>query len=329
MKRYGLWVFLALVLSVLIHVAFYVAAGHMPPILKALPGQAAVIPVPSERVFVDQSTLDAIIRETQPVPEIAEPTRDQLVVEENLFQEESVPDLVAIKLTPEVDKMQNYLMDDRGAPVLEGKAVTLAEKLDVEISTQPNATEVRQQLLEASKRAMHQTTIPLGEIELESGGVDIEAVKSELMGQLGNGDSRRINDRFTPLEDLFERGDEIDGDIRLWIPADVLFDFNEAEVKEEVRKSLMKLGMLIMAYPDATFRVNGFTDSIGSQEYNLKLSQKRAEAVRDFYVRRLKLKNYNIEAIGYGKLQPLVEPTGDQDDEQLNRRVEIEIVRKP
>ncbi len=109
---------------------------------------------------------------------------------------------------------------------------------------------------------------------------------------------------------------------------DLLFVFNSWVLNEQAKLSLMRLGVLIYKYPKATFIIKGYTDSIGGDQSNLALSQKRAEAVRDWVVNSLKLSGYDLQAVGYGERDPLVEQTGDIVEEALNRRVEIEIINK-
>ena len=61
---------------------------------------------------------------------------------------------------------------------------------------------------------------------------------------------------------------------------DVLFDFNKYTLKPEARERLAKISGIVEAYPDLKLQVEGHTDSIGSDEYNVQLSEKRADSVR-------------------------------------------------
>ena len=200
--------------------------------------------------------------------------------------------------------------------------------IDIDFSTETDASDVKRQLLDASKASINQPTISLSPSDLPSDGGDSDAVVEFLTSKLGSSTGKRITDRFSPMEALLGEGGQMPDNPELLLPTDLLFELNEWELKEEARLGLMKLGMVILHYPEATFKIKGFTDSIGSQKYNLDLSQKRAEAVRDWLGGSLQLENFKIEAVGYGKLNPLVEPTGDKDEEALSRRVEIEIINK-
>ena len=65
---------------------------------------------------------------------------------------------------------------------------------------------------------------------------------------------------------------------------DVLFDFNKATLKPDVREKLAKVCSIVLAYPSLKLELEGHTDSIGGDEYNMVLSQKRADAVHDYLV---------------------------------------------
>lgn len=331
MKRYGWWISLALLLSALIHVVLFLVAEHLPPMMKFLPGQSEMMHLNTDRetLSVDEQTMRELFREEQPVPEIKEPTREEMVIEEDMFEDEPEVELATIKLTPEVTDMQNYLAGERALQPMALESPAVTDKIDIDFSSSTDASAIKNQLLEASRASVHQPTIELTPGDTTSEGVDTDAVVQELTSNLGTSDGKRITDRFTSLEALLGSGGTMPDNPEFLLPTDLLFGFNEFELKEEARLSLMKLGVVITHYPDATFKIKGFTDSIGSQDFNLELSQKRAESVRDWIVGSLNLGNYKIEAVGYGKLNPLVDPTGDKDQEKLNRRVEIEIINKP
>jgi outer membrane protein OmpA-like peptidoglycan-associated protein len=102
---------------------------------------------------------------------------------------------------------------------------------------------------------------------------------------------------------------------------DVLFDFNKYTLKPEARERLARISGIVLAYPDLRLEIDGYTDSIGSDEYNQTLSDKRAEAVRDYIVTSGVPMN-NVVARGMGKADPVADNTTAQG-RQLNRRVEM------
>ena len=102
---------------------------------------------------------------------------------------------------------------------------------------------------------------------------------------------------------------------------DVLFDFNKYTLKPEARERLARISGIVLAYPDLKLQIEGYTDSIGSDEYNQGLSEKRAESVRDYLVSSGVSMN-NVAAQGMGKNDPVAD-NSTAAGRKLNRRVEM------
>ena len=107
--------------------------------------------------------------------------------------------------------------------------------------------------------------------------------------------------------------------------SDVLFDFNEATLKPGAREKLSRLAGILLAYPGAYhLQIEGHTDSVGSQDYNQKLSEDRAEAVHAYLISATLPANKMDGVRGFGKIRPMA--TNDTPEgRQTNRRVEIVI----
>ena len=102
---------------------------------------------------------------------------------------------------------------------------------------------------------------------------------------------------------------------------DVLFDTNKAQLKSGGTRGLQKLAGFLKQYPQRKAQVEGYTDSTGSADYNLELSDRRANAVRSSLV-GMGIGNDRITTHGYGQESP-VASNDTADGRQLNRRVEI------
>ena len=102
---------------------------------------------------------------------------------------------------------------------------------------------------------------------------------------------------------------------------DVLFAFNKYTLKPEARERLAKISGIILAYPDLRLDIEGHTDSIGSDEYNQKLSEERAATVRDYLVNSGVSIN-NVIARGLGKADPVAD-NSTAAGRKLNRRVDM------
>jgi outer membrane protein OmpA-like peptidoglycan-associated protein len=86
---------------------------------------------------------------------------------------------------------------------------------------------------------------------------------------------------------------------------DMLFDFNKAEIKPEAVQTLDKLGTEITAQCVDEVIIEGHADAKGPPEYNLALSQRRAEAVQDWLVTRESIPASVITTRGFGETQPV------------------------
>jgi outer membrane protein OmpA-like peptidoglycan-associated protein len=103
--------------------------------------------------------------------------------------------------------------------------------------------------------------------------------------------------------------------------SDVLFDTAQYTLKPGAREKLAKLSGIILAHPGLKIAVEGHTDSIGGDEYNMKLSEDRAHAVRDYLVGE-GLTSDAITAQGFGKTRPVAD-NSTAAGRQQNRRVEL------
>ncbi|MEP7337830.1 MAG: OmpA family protein [Acidobacteriota bacterium] len=111
--------------------------------------------------------------------------------------------------------------------------------------------------------------------------------------------------------------------------SDVLFDTGQATLKPGAREKLSKLAGILSAFPgDYQIEIEGHTDSVGAEMFNLNLSRGRAESVRDYLVQNGIKPERVIAARGFGEAKPVADnetPAG----RQVNRRVEIIIADHP
>ncbi len=106
----------------------------------------------------------------------------------------------------------------------------------------------------------------------------------------------------------------------------VFFDFNKATITRESYEALNQLTNFMKAQKTMVIEIAGYTDNIGTDESNLKLSQERADAIRD-YLMKHGVHNKKITAKGYGETDPVA--TNDTPEgRKLNRRTEIHIIKQ-
>jgi outer membrane protein OmpA-like peptidoglycan-associated protein len=102
---------------------------------------------------------------------------------------------------------------------------------------------------------------------------------------------------------------------------DVLFDTGKADLQSDARIALAKLTGIVLNYPSLRLAIEGYTDSTGGADFNQALSEKRADAVRDYLVSQ-GLDAGSLTAQGYGMADPVADNSTAQG-RQKNRRVEI------
>ena len=140
-----------------------------------------------------------------------------------------------------------------------------------------------------------------------------------------SGDSG-IPSGFSNLDELLSGSGRVgSGTAPILMPTDLLFEFDSADLREGATASLQKLGRIIQRNPQAVFKVEGYTDSFGTEDYNMDLSQRRAETVKDWLVENMNIDPARIQAQGFGKTHLLVPADRSVEQQQLNRRVEIVI----
>ncbi len=107
----------------------------------------------------------------------------------------------------------------------------------------------------------------------------------------------------------------------------IYFDFNKATIRPESYPVLDSIAQMLKENPNIIVEVAGHTDERGSEEYNLKLSQARAEAVVNYLIRK-GIDPSRLIPKGYGESQPIIRNAKTEREHQINRRVEFRILRE-
>ena len=139
----------------------------------------------------------------------------------------------------------------------------------------------------------------------------------------------KVEDIGSKVADLAVK--ESDTEFRIELAADVLFDFDKATLLPKAEDTLAKAAAFIRERKAGAIRVEGHTDSKGDDAYNQRLSERRAESVRQWFLRH-GLGGMQLSAKGLGETQPVAPNTradgkDDPEGRQKNRRVEIVIAK--
>lgn len=152
-------------------------------------------------------------------------------------------------------------------------------------------------------------------------GYMFEKQEKEFKEALAESEAASVQREQRLLDETKQREQEV---LVLSFKSDFLFDVNSAVLKPGGYTEIARVATILNRYPETSIRVEGHTDSTGSESYNLELSQKRAAAVKN----ELLAQNVNpgrVETIAFGEAKPVADNTTEAG-RQLNRRVEIVIV---
>lgn len=160
----------------------------------------------------------------------------------------------------------------------------------------------------------------------EDGSFDFELInKRNYLLIIQGDDFFRIEELFfmDGDQEMHRETDPIESKIAF---ASLEFENGKSDILPAMHQDLDKLANFLLDHPDVTLHISGHTDSQGSEDSNLRLSQSRADAIKAYLMYQFKIDPARITATGYGSSRPLVEENDDQD-RKLNRRVEFGIER--
>ena len=160
---------------------------------------------------------------------------------------------------------------------------------------------------EAAQRARQDAKVAIAE------GEKIKREREEELNRLQDALSQIAETRRTALGLVMNLGSDY-----------MKFDFDKSNLRPENKELLSRIVGILLTSSDYQIYVYGHTDDIGTEEYNMDLSGRRAKAVRD-YIAEAGIKPGIITTEGFGKSQPLVPGTSDEARAK-NRRVELGIV---
>ncbi len=153
--------------------------------------------------------------------------------------------------------------------------------------------------------------------------VTIQGTVIEVVG-LTSGVTANVQQVRQAMQDLGAK--ETDLEVRVELPADVLFDFDKADIRADAAGALARVATIIRAYPSGSATLEGHTDAKGDDAYNQRLSERRAESVRRWLAEKERIDAGKLSARGWGESRPVATNDTDQG-RQKNRRVEV-VIRK-
>lgn len=181
--------------------------------------------------------------------------------------------------------------------------------------------------LNASQRAIEAAEAERQQVLLEARTAEAEVAEARARAEAARADSARAaaEAAMARAQELDERVAELEAELTnrglVLTLSDVLFDVGRATLKPGAQRTIAELTNFLNEYPERNVLIEGFTDSTGSDELNLRLSQQRADAVRRALIEQ-GIPGTRIRTRGYGKAFPVAD-NSTAAGRQQNRRVEI------
>jgi outer membrane protein OmpA-like peptidoglycan-associated protein len=207
------------------------------------------------------------------------------------------------------------------------------------LSTNPNATHEQSALNDSSVSGRPQPALSGTELATSTIIKRPNTFTSKLPGDSA-GPNKKGAPGFSDIDQLLRQQGPLGSGTKLRLPEDQLFTFDSAELQQS-GDILRKLVDLLKRNPKATFTIEGYADSIGTDAYNFDLSQRRADNMKMYLVQVIGIDPSHIEARGRGSTKFVVPPrpvapSASQAEfdveiqrESPNRRVEVTINTNP
>lgn len=320
-EHLGWWAAMAMAVSILLHVAVFLVLDHF-------------------RIGLDFSRAPELATEAINVQQVEVRPAENEVVEPP--EDKVVPPNDAAPLLEEVDLLAK-LPEDReidikpsvlepeyalrvSNPAADGEPAAMAPDFSAGMEIETDLPKLGRMEESLPPAAAGQITVDPGAVQADD--TDLNKFAEDLVKKGARGKVKGALDGLASLDDLIGLPANVLVNKKTMLPSDLLFEYNKAELRESAKVGLMKLGLLIDRNPRLYCWIEGHTDLIGGDEFNLDLSRRRAAAVRDYLVTSLRMDGDKIVTRGKGKAEPLV-LTGSVEQQAPNRRVEIRMRKSP
>lgn len=155
------------------------------------------------------------------------------------------------------------------------------------------------------------------------------AVGAVIGAAIGGAEGHRMDQQQKELQQIpgVEVTRPTENEIDINLTNDILFDYNSYALRGESKSTLQNLADNFRKYSDEQISVEGHSDAVGSHEYNQRLSEQRADTVRNYLVDQ-GVNGQRVTSVGFGETRPKA-TNETPEGRQLNRRVEIHVTMPP
>ncbi len=318
----GWWAAVAMFLSILLHVIVFFALDRM----KIAFNFEQARELSTRPVNIQQAEVRPYEPEqSQPPEDVVKPPKDTAALLDEVDLLDILPKNQDIDIKPEIVEAEYAIRMQ--TPAKEGKPDAVALEVSAGLEIDAELPELGREPDNIKPAAVGQITVDPGAVQAddqEIGKFTDDLIKKGANGKVENG----TLDGMTSLDKLLDLPANVLLSKKTMLPSDLLFEFNKAELRESAKVGLMKLGLLMDRNPNLYCWIEGHTDLVGGDDFNLNLSIKRAEAVKKYLVSALRMDASKIITRGFGRYEPVV-ITGNADEQSVNRRVEIRMRQTP
>lgn len=321
-EHLGRWATAAMFVSILLHVVVFFALDHV----KIALGFRQAEEISTGQVNVRQVEVRPYEPENAlPPEETITPPNESAALLEEVDLLDLLPEDVEIDIATDVEVPEYALKLSN--PLAEGELSAPDTTVSSNFDLEADLPEFGRMESELKPAAVGQITVDPGAVQVDDG--EMTKFTEDLIKRGNNGlvDNGKL-EGIESLDELLDLPPNLLLSKKTLLPSDLIFEFNRAELRESAKVGLMKLALLIDKNPNLYCWIEGHTDLIGGEQFNIDLSQKRADSVKDYLVNSMRMNPDRIITRGFGKSQPLV-LEGDADAQAPNRRVEIRMRKTP
>jgi len=286
--------------------------------------ELSTLPVNTERVEIRPMADDI----SSPPPEdiIAPPANDAAALMEEIDLLAVLPKDQEIDIKPDALKAEYALQMSK--PAMEGDPQAIAFEAAAGLEVDGDLPEFGSEPITIRPAEVGQLTVDPGAAQVDD-DINLAKFTDELIkrgagGQVKDG----ALDGIISLDQLLDLPPNLLLSKKTMLPSDLVFEFNSSTLRESAKVGLLKIGLLMDKNPNLYCWIEGHTDLVGGDEFNLELSIKRAEAVKSYLVGSMRMDQSRIITRGFGRYQPIV-TEGDSVAQAVNRRVEIRMRKSP
>jgi outer membrane protein OmpA-like peptidoglycan-associated protein len=305
---WGRWIWLALIVSILLHLLFWNWSRQFPIERMSEEFYDKIVPrtFQVERVEIDPRLLEPEREES--VKTRVSPIAVQLP-EESFSSDKVVSEAPDAKNPPRLDTAILSEKPVLGEPVNQGAPISSSLPLAADAPLEDMLKEM------PALKSDPLASLPQS-IALAQAGKTLPAQPADGRG-------------FTNLDELLAQTGPLSPETApILLPGDLLFEYDAYRLQPGAISSMQKLGQLLLRNPRSRFLIEGHSDSFGPDDYNLRLSELRAQTVKEWLISSMGIPPESIETRGFGKSRLVAPAAGSIQEQQINRRVEI-VIRPP